>query len=220
MDKIEIFNKYAEMYDEWYDENKFIYLSEINALRRFIPKGRGLEIGVGTGRFSIPFNIKYGVDPSKRMSEIAKKRGINVHIGYGENLPYKNNSFDFILITTTLCFVDDPIKVLKESKRVLKPGGRIIIGIIDKDSFLGKIYQSKKEGNPFYKHAKFLSAREVIDYLKDLKFRNIEVVQTIFKKLEEINEIEEVKDGYGEGGFVVISATKYSRSAKYNKSLP
>jgi len=233
------FEEYAEEYDRWFDENEIIYKSEIEALKRHIPRGKGLEIGVGTGRFAKPFNIKIGVDISKKMAEIAKKRGIDVIIARGEDLPFNDNEFDFVLINTVLEFSEDPKKILKEAKRVLKNGGKIIIGIIDKDSFLGKMYEKKKQKSKFYKDANFLSAREVIEMLKELGFKNIKATQTIFKGIDKADKVKdgknvklpkdrrlissekgdsmdvgylnkaepyEVKEGYGEGGFVAISA--------------
>ena len=68
---MDAFDKYAEEYDRWFDENEIIYKSEIEALKRHIPRGKGLEIGVGTGRFAKPFNIKIGVDVSEEMAKIA-----------------------------------------------------------------------------------------------------------------------------------------------------
>ena len=83
-----IFDKYYKRYDAWYDRHKFAYLSELGALKKVIPKkGKGLEIGVGTGRFAHALGIKYGIDPSKRMLEIAKRRKIKAVLGYGEKLP-------------------------------------------------------------------------------------------------------------------------------------
>ena len=201
------FDKYAEEYDRWFDENEIIYKSEIEALKRHIPGGKGLEIGVGTGRFAKPFNIKIGVDISKEMAKIAERRGIKVIIAKGENLPFKDEEFDFVLINTVLEFAENPKKMLEEAKRVLKIGGKIVIGIIDKDSFLGKIYEEKKQKSKFYKDANFLSAKEVIEMLKELGFKNIKTTQTIFKEIDKVDKVE-VKDGYGEGGFVAISAEK------------
>jgi ubiquinone/menaquinone biosynthesis C-methylase UbiE len=74
MPKTEMFDKYYMDYDNWFIKNKLAYQAELNLIRKLIPKGKGLEIGVGTGRFAIPFGIKEGVEPSNRMAEIAKKR--------------------------------------------------------------------------------------------------------------------------------------------------
>ena len=61
------FQKYSKEYDQWYERNKFAYLSEIEALKKVIPEqGKGLEIGVGTGRFAQSLGISVGLDPSEK----------------------------------------------------------------------------------------------------------------------------------------------------------
>ncbi len=209
MNGIEIFERHAQEYDEWFEVNRFTYKSEVLALKKFIPqKGKGLDVGVGTGRFAVPLDIKIGVEPAKAMADIARSRGIEVYEAKAEKIPFEDSSFDFVLIVVTICFVQDPIQALREAKRVLKPRGHIIIGMVDKESFLGRLYESKKRRSEFYMHAKFYSIREVLDWLKKLEFGNIKTCQTLFKNLDRITAIEPVKEGYGEGGFVVISAQK------------
>ncbi|MGC8979702.1 class I SAM-dependent methyltransferase [Caldisericum sp.] len=205
-----IFDTHASEYDQWYERNKFAYLSELEALKQVVPKdGKGLEIGVGTGRFAEPLGVSVGIDPSEKMLEIAKKRGIKTYLGKGEDLPFKDSEFDFVLIVITLCFVDAPDKVIIESKRVLKDNGKLIVGIIDKDSHLGKFYQEKKkQGHRFYAEANFYSTNEVIELLTRHKFKDIVTVQTVFKPLGEIKRLETPKSGFGEGGFVVICGKK------------
>ena len=140
-----IFDKYYKKYDAWYDRNKFAYLSELEAIKKVLPqRGKGLEIGVGTGRFAHALSITTGIDPSKNMIEIARRKGVNVRLGFGERLRFKNATFDYVAIIITICFVKEPNKVLREAKRVLRRNGKIIIGIVDRDSFLGKHYQKKK----------------------------------------------------------------------------
>jgi ubiquinone/menaquinone biosynthesis C-methylase UbiE len=120
----DVFEKYAQEYDKWFDENKDVYKSEIMILRGLIPReGVGLEVGVGTGRFATPLGIKMGVEPAKAMADMARKRGINVHEGRAEALPFDDDSFDFVLMMTTICFLENPLHALEEAKRVLKPEG-------------------------------------------------------------------------------------------------
>jgi ubiquinone/menaquinone biosynthesis C-methylase UbiE len=202
-----IFDEYYKKYDAWYDRHKFAYLSEIGALKKVVPKKReGLEIGVGTGRFALGLGIKYGVDPSENMLKIARKRGIDVRCAQGERLPFDNYTFDYIAIIITLCFVKDPVKVLIEAKRVLKKRGKVIIGIIDRDSFLGRFYQGEK--SLFYRQAHFFGVKEVTNLLKMSGFGRITYYQTIYKFPDKMNSVEKPKKGFGKGGFVVISAKK------------
>ncbi|MBU0559146.1 MAG: class I SAM-dependent methyltransferase [Bacteroidota bacterium] len=204
-----IFDKNALDYDGWYEKYFYAYHSELEAVRRFIPEhGLGLEIGTGTGRFSTPFNISLGVEPSKSMAVIAEKRGITVHNTVAEDLPFCKEHFDFILMITTLCFVDDPVRALLEAYRILSSNGQLIIGILDKNTELGKIYESKKSSNKFYSLSKLYSTSEVLSLLRDAGFREIQTCQTIFSNPELMQTIDAVKDGYGKGLFVVINSYK------------
>ncbi|WP_223208970.1 MULTISPECIES: class I SAM-dependent methyltransferase [Pyrococcus] len=208
MPKIEPFEKYTERYEEWFERNKFAYLSELNALKSLLPTRECVEVGIGSGRFAAPLGIKMGVEPSKKMAEIARKRGIRVIEGVAENLPFEDNSLDCILMVTTICFVDDPEKAIKEAYRVLKPGGYIVIGFVDKESLIGREYEKRKDKSVFYRDARFFSAREIMELLERNGFKIDGVVQTLFKKLDEIRDVEPVEEGYGRGSFVVIRAKK------------
>ncbi|MEW6557701.1 MAG: class I SAM-dependent methyltransferase [Elusimicrobiota bacterium] len=205
-----IFDIHFKEYDGWYERHRFAYLSELKALKKVTPhKGKGLEIGVGTARFAVPLKIKYGIDPSKNMLKIAKKRGIKTFLGKGEKLPFADKSFDFVLIAITICFVDNPEKVIAESYRVLKSHGKIIVGIVDRNSFLGRFYlKEKKQGHRFYKYANFFSTEEIKKMLKKYNFMEIAVFQTVFQLPENMKRIEKPKTGFGRGGFTVITGKK------------
>jgi ubiquinone/menaquinone biosynthesis C-methylase UbiE len=209
MKKNNVFEKYAEEYDEWFDVHPWVYRSEVQAVKMALPQGgEGVEIGTGTGRFSIPFDIRIGVEPSGAMAKIARNRGITVYNAKAENLPFDYNAFDFVLMVTTICFLEDPLQALKEIRRILRPAGKIIIGMLDKDSPLGKLYEIKKNGSKFFKHAVFYSVDQILEWLKTLEYDHIQALQTIFRKPEEITALEPIREGYGNGFFVVISAKK------------
>ncbi len=203
------FDKYYEEYEEWFTENEFVYKSELKAVEHFIPGNKdGLEIGIGSGKFAKPLGIKTGIEPSSKMRELAQERGLKVFDGVGESLDFEDGSFDFVLMVTTICFLDDVKKAFKEVKRVLKKNGRFIIGFVDEKSPLGQTYSEKKDNSVFYKDAVFYSTDDVLSLLKEFNFINIEVVQTVFGDLSEINKVQNFKEGYGEGGFVVIKAER------------
>lgn len=99
--------------------------------------GRVLEIGIGTG-----LNLRHydaarvgkivGLDPGVEMHRLARKRlqgtGLDVElVGLSaERIPFDDASFDCVLVTYSLCTIPDPVAALKEMRRVLKPGGRLI----------------------------------------------------------------------------------------------
>ena len=113
-------------------------------------KGKTLEIGIGTGR-NLPYYPRgceiIGVDLSEKMLEIA--RGFALKLGLSitlltmdvENLAFKDNTFDTVLCTLSLCTVPNPIQVLNEMKRVCKSGGKILLleHVRSHNQILGKI---------------------------------------------------------------------------------
>ena len=204
-----VFDAYTEEYEEWFERNKFAYLSELKLLRMLIPEaGRGLEVGIGTGRFAVPLGIDFGIDPSMNMLQLAKNLRHGVTLAKGEYLPFKDGIFDYVLIMVTICFVDDPNRVLEEARRLIRSYGRIVIGIIDKDSWLGKLYLAKKHKSKFYREATFYSAGEIIELLKSNDFKHISVYQTIFNPTDTLETVQHYREGSGEGGFAAICGFK------------
>ncbi len=207
MPKITAFEEHSSQYEAWFEKNRSTYKSEICAIKKVLPENKhGLEIGIGSGKFAVPLGIKIGIEPSAKMRKIAEKRGLKVIEGVAEKLLFKNSEFDFALMVTTICFVDNIKKSFQEVYRILKPGGCLIIGFVDKNSAVGKMYLKHKHESIFYKEADFYSVDEVVFYLKKTGFKNFTFYQTIFKKLKDIKKIEPVKRGYGKGSFVVIKA--------------
>ena len=94
-------------------------------------KGNILEIGIGSG-INIPFYNKanvekiYGLDPSEELNNIAQKKAVNNNLEIdfllngAEEIPLPSNSIDTILITYTLCTIQDLESSLKEIRRVMK----------------------------------------------------------------------------------------------------
>ncbi|MEA2006395.1 MAG: class I SAM-dependent methyltransferase [Acidobacteriota bacterium] len=209
MPKITPFEQYSSQYEAWFEKNRFAYKSEICAIKKVLPKNKhGVEIGIGSGKFAVPLGIKIGVDPCAKMRKIAEKRDLKVIEGVAEKLPFENSTFDFALMVTTICFLDNIEKSFQEAYQILKWGGCLIIGFVDKNSAVGKMYLQHKHESIFYKDAKFYSVDEVVFYLKESGFKDFIFYQTIFKNLKDIKKIEPVKRGYGKGSFVVIKVKK------------
>ncbi|MCD6060688.1 MAG: ycgJ [Moraxellaceae bacterium] len=99
--------------------------------------GRVLEIGIGTG-----LNLEHydkarlrelvGLDPNAELKGLARKRaqraGVEVELVSlsAEGIPFADASFDTVVVTYSLCTIPDPVAALREMRRVLKPGGRLL----------------------------------------------------------------------------------------------
>lgn len=105
---------------------------------RLVPaaQGRVLEMGIGSG-LNLPFYSRdvetvCGVDPSPELLSMARKRADDAPFPVeflnrsGEELPLDDKGFDTVVTTWTLCTIAEPVKALKEMKRVLKPDGELL----------------------------------------------------------------------------------------------
>jgi SAM-dependent methyltransferase len=209
MPRIRPFEEHLDEYENWFVENRLAYESELEAVRAHLPEGgRGLEIGVGSGLFAQPLGIGHGVEPSPRMRSAAAGRGIQVVEGVAEDLPFDDGAFDFALMVTTICFVDDARTALEEARRVVRPGGRVVVGLVDRDSPVGRSYQEHQEESVFYRDATFFTTEEVLSLMETVGLVSFRITQTLFHPLDQITAVEEFREGYGQGSFVVLSGKK------------
>ncbi len=96
-----------------------------------LPRGRLLDVGCGDGQI-VEFMQRLGwqaegVDFDPPAVEIAKGKGLRVHVGTLPAQAYVENSFDAIVLSHFIEHVPDPAALLCECRRILRPGGRLII---------------------------------------------------------------------------------------------
>lgn len=216
------FDSLASAYDAWFDgEGKLIFATEVKAFQEILPllPKPWLEVGVGSGRFAQALGIETGLDPSTNLLDMAKRRGVTSFLARGEEQFFDKETFGTVFLIVTLCFVDSPLAVLKESYRILKPGGKIVLGLVLRETPWGQHYQMKKqEGHRFYKHATFYSYQEVSEFLGNSCFAIEKVVSTLFQKPNEIKELESPQEGFSsEAGFTVAVAGKIAIVRQSNR---
>jgi len=174
--KRRVFEDFATDYDRWFDDHAEVYHTQLRLLGRVVPsQGHGLEVGFGSGRFAAPLGICCGLDPSSPLAKMAKSRGVEVAIGVGEHLPYRSGLFDYAMMITVICFLDDLAGVLQEVFRVLVPAGIIVLGFIERDGEIFRHYCAEPEKGRFLRHARFHSPEEIIQKLHDAGFSRVEV---------------------------------------------
>ncbi|MGM0596610.1 MAG: class I SAM-dependent methyltransferase [Myxococcota bacterium] len=202
-----LFNNNLEKYENWFKRNYWAYETELKAIKQIAPvPEKSVEIGVGSGLFAGPCGIKYGVDPAEKMLLKARTRGVETIRGKAEALPFQNNSFDYVLMVTAICFVNDPAAAMAEIYRILSAKGVFVLGFVDKSSFLGLKYQEKKQKSLFYKDAQFFNLEEIKALLTQTGFEIKEILQTLFDFPENLNNVQAPVNTKNKGGFTVVKA--------------
>ncbi len=209
----EVFDRLAFRYDRWYEKpfGKSVYRLEVESIRMLLPPfDRGLEVGVGTGRFASALGIQFGLDVSLAELLIARGRGVNVVLGDAHGMPFPQDVFDLELIVVSICFFEHPEIVLKEVSRTLSPGGYMILGLVLEESPWARFYMEKgRKGHPFYSIARFYSFSRMREMLSSAGFVVDAVVSTLLEAPFEDRPVRDrriMRDYLPEAGFTVIRA--------------
>lgn len=118
---------------------------------KITPGKKILDIACGWGEVLALAKEKglevFGIDISKHAIKLARERigGGNLQVAQAEKLPFKDNTFDYIVCIGSLEHFDSPEKALKEISRVIKPNGRILIRVPNL-YFLGHIFMAVRYG--------------------------------------------------------------------------
>jgi hydroxymethylpyrimidine/phosphomethylpyrimidine kinase len=214
-----------EDYDEWFSKNQKVFESELLALEKAIGKvpENSLAVGSGTALFESKLGIKEGIELSPCMAEKGSARGFSTRLGSAYSLPYKEESFDLVLFCTSLEYMEDPARAVKEAYRVLKGGGAVVVSILPKEGSYAMLYDLAKmqkgydmERAPtdpfpveFLHGARWLSAESAEALLKRAGFKDIRYTQTLTCHPKYSNdEVEKPVEGYKQGDYVVLRGSK------------
>lgn len=219
------FDSFAKDYDSWYLSKlgKFVDDVEKNLLQELADFSKGdnvLDIGAGTGTYSIWLGKKgldvTALDQSTEMMKVAKdkadKEGLDINwiLGDAHNLPFSDNTFDLVISVTAIEFMDNPKRVLEEAMRVLKPKGKLIIGVLTKDSPWGELYQAvaKEDPSNLFAKAHLYTEEEIADllpYSYSIK-RGLYIEPKQEFNLDEANkiEMENQREQAARAGYYVI----------------
>jgi ubiquinone/menaquinone biosynthesis C-methylase UbiE len=169
-------------YETWYETvGRRADRLEKALLRRLLadfPQGRTmLEIGCGTGHFTRWFREQglrvIGLDLSPAMLAEA------IHLGsppciWGDTLalPFPADTFDLVVLITTLEFIPDPVQALSEAGRVARSG--LILGVLNRQSLLA--WQLVHSGDPLWQVARFFTPAELAELLRRAVGKEVEIL--------------------------------------------
>lgn len=172
-----VFNHFYKGYDNWYHTpvGQFVDKQETTNLLNLLqpnPQQKILEVGCGTGHFT--FNIAQkgcrveGIDQASNMLKQAEDQLSFDDQGQvllkkmdAQNLSYEDCQFDSAFSMASFEFIADPQRAYQQMYRVIKPGGTIVLGTIQKNSAWANFYESSACHGTAYEYAKFLTLEQV-----------------------------------------------------------
>ncbi len=169
------FDGLASKYDLWYQTPLGALVDALEKQAIFsLAEVRGgetaLDAGCGTGNYSLELARRgaraWGIDPSAKMLEIARgkahEQGLPVEFTHGfvEDLPFPDRTFDLITCVTALEFTSSPEDAVAEMVRILKPGGRLVVGVLNAWS-LWAVARRMGQKETIYSRAHFFSPLEL-----------------------------------------------------------
>ena len=201
MNKVSVhYDKVADNYDNHYDaRNGRDYYSHIceGVITALPENGRLLDLGCGTGLFMQRYlkngGVAIGVDISLGMIKRARTRNVSdVALGTAEVLPFMDETFDGVSSLLAFSYFQDPKSMLRESFRVLKPGGTISICTLGKNVFtsmvpavyrIGEKLNVKRVGMAYFSEH-YYGEEEIGSLLEDTGFVDTRVVRRSFAHVD------------------------------------
>jgi len=229
----QLFDRKADSYDDWYKTTAGHLVDHIEkeAILSYLEPRAGmsvLDVGCGTGNYSLALAkdglLVTGIDISTAMLDRARAnaeaRGAQVDFLQGDarQLPFQDASFDGIISVSALEFVPNLSSALSELHRVLKPGGKLVVGVVGKDSAWDRFYAEKARKDPesvfTFTRARLYSLKELQNAMPGRKVQTRAVLfippDFDFSREQEALklEAEAVKAGRTDGGFICAMSVK------------
>jgi len=183
------FDRWAKSYDSGRISRWFQYTQELTiGLMDLTPRSKVLDVGCGTGFAVLLLGSMFdegkacGIDISSKMMAEAQvkvpdilKERVEFRQASSDNIPYPSEEFEYIMCTNSFHHYPDPLTVLAEMSRLLKPGGRVVIldNAVDLSLYTwlwDRILRIIEKG-----HVRYYRSWEIGEMLKQARFQGVEL---------------------------------------------
>jgi 2-polyprenyl-3-methyl-5-hydroxy-6-metoxy-1,4-benzoquinol methylase len=167
---------------------KILYLfplrrADVDATARWldaVPGGRLLDVGCGSGEWlasmsDLGWTVE-GVDFDEQAVEAARRRGVKAVHGTLEEQQFAARSFDVVTVNHVIEHVPDPCSLLRECRRLLKPGGRLVVATPNCKSLGHSLFKESWRGLEPPRHLQILSPLAMSRYLSEAGFKQVKVM--------------------------------------------
>jgi len=179
----DVFHPIAESYDAWYqrEPGRLIDAIEKDMVYRLLEPREGmklLDVGCGTGNYALELariGVQVtGIDVSRAMLDVAERKaeamGVKLQLIHADinNIDLLPESYDAVLSVTALEFFEEPAAVLAKCYRSLKPGGRMVVGVIAEGPW-AEFYRKRAEedASSVFRYATFYTAEDLLNFLPE-----------------------------------------------------
>ena len=196
-----------------FSEERFGFVYKVRRrleARRVLAATKGLEIrriidiGCGDGfhldllrSFGCPTWQLEGIDLDKRGLVVARGRGLTVHEGSVEALNLPAASFDLALMIQTIEHVSDPVAVLEATRRLLRPGGRLLLVTDNTASLDFRVFKRRHWGGYHFPRHWNLFAAEPMQRIAAKTGFEIESIRTMVSPVNWVYSVRNLIDDWG-----------------------
>ena len=228
------FDQFASEYDAWFMENQNVLETELRLVASTLKDaGQILSIGSGSCLFEkllqdrYDIHVAHCIEPAEGMAAIGRKRGFDIEINTAEDADYGEACYDTVLFNGCPCYMQDLHLALTKALKALRPGGKVVVIDVPKESPYGLIYnlalavgtwdhpllEGCKPKDPYpielVKQAAWRTTQEKIDIMEAAGFRNLSFSQTLtLDPHYSYTAVEDPIPGYDRGSYVAIVGYK------------
>lgn len=154
--------------------------SDLDAEIRFLgamPGGRLLDVGCGSGEWmdsmrTMGWQVE-GIDFDENAVAAARRKGLDVRTGTIDSQNYPENAFDVVNLNHVIEHVPDPVGLLREIRRILKPGGKLVLATPNASSICHQVFGRHWRGLEPPRHLQIFTPPSMLGALKAAGFSAI-----------------------------------------------